>query len=149
LYLDFSGTYYLCTSGIFANATPPNATGFNYLNFPSVTGTTGSLTNPFSYLCEIHSKTDENATHPCSSPGTLRYTWSKAGASLTGVANKFKKYPTDVTVDYYDVCSTCNAAIPDARPYFATTIALAPGITVSSFKLVTQNTYIGQNGGCQ
>lgn len=77
LALDFSGTSYLCTSGSFGSFTPPNASGFNYLTTASANGTIGSLSNSFSYLCQITCKNDqpsEYPNNPCTNPGTLTYT---------------------------------------------------------------------------
>ncbi len=77
LALDFSGAYYICTSGTFGVSTPPNASFNNYINAVSANGTTGSLYNSQSYLCQITCKNDQPSeipSNPCTNPGTLSYT---------------------------------------------------------------------------
>jgi hypothetical protein len=144
LQLDWYGTSYLCTIGSFGITTPPNATAFNYLGTASVNGTIGSLSSPSSYLCQIISKNDEPAANPyaaCTNPGTMTSTWAVAGASQN--IKIYKNANTDITVDYYDVCGSCNGAISQGRPYFSGKIVLPPGAIVGTVNLQTQDVYVG------
>lgn len=120
------------------------------MNAVSSNATIGSLSDPNSYLCQITCKNDqpsENPGSPCSNPGTLSYTWSKAGSTLA--IQDYKNHNSDITVDYYDICAPCSPAIFEARPYFVGVVTVPAGVNYATIPLQTQQVYIGSPNPCQ
>lgn len=148
--LNFAGTYYICTSGPFGAATPPNASFYNYVHAVSANGTIGSLSNINSYLCQITVKNDqpsERPSNPCTNPGMLSYTWNTAGTTLA--IQDYKNHNSDITVDYYDICQICSSTIPEARPYFVGVATVPAGVSFVSIALQTQQPHVGSPNPCQ
>lgn len=148
--LDWQYATYLCTIGAFGILPPPRASAINYLVTPSVNGTIGSLSSPSSYLCQIISKNDqpsENPNLPCTKPGVLTSTWSVAGPSQN--TKIYKNANTDITVDYYDICSICNGAISQGRPYFSGKVIVPKGAVAATIVMQTQNVYVGSPSPCE
>lgn len=143
--LNWNGTSYVCTNGVFGAAVPPFATNYNYLRTASANGTAGSLSNPYSYLCQLVSKNDQPGSAACSNPGMGTFTWAIPGPVQT--INAFKNANTDVTVDYFDVCLSCSQNIFEARPYFTGVAQVEAGMASTSILMYTQQPYEGTN--CQ
>jgi hypothetical protein len=142
--LDFAGTSYLCTYGIFGTHTPPKASAFYYATAPSADATIGSLSGSLSYLCQMTVKNDqpsENPNLPCTNPGTMSFVWSTAG--FTQNIKTYTNANSDITVDYYDVCDLCSATITKGRPYFAGVITVPKGAVSATVSLQTQQPYVG------